>query len=463
MKNSKKSRKFRRITALALAVVFAIGILGGCTVDSPGTSKASVNLMEGISVKAELTDSDIGSWMSNADMQKTINDFSVGLFRESLRQNGGENLLVSPISVLYAMSMCANGADGETRHEMLTALIKGAYDGPLEDGMRETPGEGDIFDEWQEMLNGYLGSYLKAIDGYEGDPERPADLHIANSIWVKNDDNLHVEQDFLETNAKFYNAGIYKSEFDEAARKEINTWIEDNTKGLIKDMLEDMDENAIMYLINALGFEGEWGESYDDWSLEENATFHGENGDSQVTLMHSDEWGYLTDELATGFIKHYAGWDYAFVGLLPNEGVSVDEYVASLTGEGLYNMLTNMSDEKVITALPKFESKSALSLVEVFKALGINDAFELEKADFTKLGTYKDRNIRIGNILHNTYIDVNQSGTKAGAATVIEMVAEGIFFEEEPPKKVILDRPFVYIIIDTNQNIPLFIGVERNI
>ena len=394
MQKDKETRNFARITALMLVVILVTNGLGGCALDKTGMVRTSNNLMEGISVKAEITSQDIASWMENRDMQKSVNTFGVSMFKQSLGDAGGENLLVSPISVLYAMSMCANGAEGETKHEMLAALINGSYTGPLEDGMRETPGEGDIFDE--------------------------------------------------------------------SARKEINKWIEDNTKGLIKDMLKEMDENAIMYLINALGFEAEWLSPYEDYQVQDE-TFHGENGDSTVPFMHSQEWGYLKDDLATGFIKPYAGWDYAFVGLLPNEGVSVDEYIASLTGEDLYKMLTEYSQEDVIVSIPQFENESAMSLVETFMKMGVKDAFNIDAADFTKLGTYEDRNIKIGDILHNTYIKVDQNGTKAGAATVVEMVAEGAFFEPEPPKEVHLDRPFVYMIIDANQNIPLFIGVERNI
>ena len=458
----KQVRKPRKAIVMVLTLLFTLGFLGGCATDKPGMVNPSTNLMDGVQVKAELSSQDITSWMENQNMQQSVNTFGVSMFKQSIGDAGGENLLVSPISVLYAMSMCANGANGITRCEMLDALINGFSNGEVKCGTRETPGEGDIFDEWQERLNGYLGSYLAAIEGYEGDPERPSDLHIANSIWVKNDDKLHVEKDFLETNGRYYNAGLYKSNFDENARKEINKWIEDNTNGLIKDMLEDMDENAIMYLINALGFEAEWLSPYEDYQVEDE-TFHGENGDTQVPFMHSGEWGYLKDDLATGFIKPYAGWDYAFVGLLPNEGVSVDEYIESLTGEGIYKMLTDYSQEDVIVSIPQFENESAMSLVETFKKMGVSDAFDIDAADFTKLGTYEDRNIRIGDILHNTYIKVDQNGTKAGAATVVEMVAEGAFFEPEPPKEVHLDRPFIYMIIDANQHIPLFIGVERNI
>ena len=406
----KKELKLAKIISVAIMLILVLNIMGGCTVETKPlvtTVEASSDLMEGIDVKSPLTKQEMNTWLSSDSVPKSINTLGVNLFKESIKDAEGENALISPISVLYAMSMCANGANGITRCEMLDALINGSTNGEVECGTRETPGEGDIFDEWQERLNGYLASYLTAIENYEGDPERLAELHIANSIWMKNDDKLHVEQGFLETNGKYYNAGLYKSDFDENARKEINKWIEDNTKGIIKDMLKEMDENAIMYLINALGFEAEWLSPYEDYQVEDE-TFHGENGDTKVPFMHSGEWGYLKDDLATGFIKPYAGWDYAFVGLLPNEGVSVDEYIASLTGEGVYKMLTDYSQEKVIVSLPQFENESAMSLVETFKKMGVNDAFNIDAADFTKLGTYEGKNIRIGDILHNTYIKVDQ-------------------------------------------------------
>ena len=455
----------KKCSVIVITITIIISLLAGCAMDKTGMVTPSTDLMNGIQSKDDLSEQDMEKWLSRKDIKESINDFSVALLKETLSQQDGENLLVSPISVLYAMSMCANGADEMTRVEMLSTLINGSYDGEAICGTRETEGEGDIFDEWQENLNGYLGSYLKSISNYKdnpGAPENPAELHIANSIWMKNDDNLTVEKDFLETNGKYYNAGLFKSNFDENARKQINKWIEDNTNGLIKDMLKEIPENAIMYLINALGFEAEWDAPYNDYQVQE-GTFHGESVEADVKFMHSDEWGYLEDGMATGFIKRYAGWDYAFVGLLPNEGVSIDEYVNSLTGKGLYDLLNNVSDETVITSIPQFESESALSLVEAFKNMGIHKAFSVDEANFTKLGRYEGKNILIGNILHNTFIKVDQKGTKAGAATVVEMVAEGAFFNPEVPKEVHLDRPFVYMIIDTNQNIPLFIGIEKDI
>lgn len=455
----------KRVFVFIVVMVLCLSILGGCVLDKTGMVYEENDLMKGITVGAELTDGEVDTWMNSSeqseDMRKSANEFAVSLFKEGLADAGGENLLVSPISVLYAMSMCANGADEMTRVELLQALATGKYTGEIKCGTRETPGEGDIYDELQEKLNGYLGSYLKAIANYEGDPEKKAELNIANSIWVRNDEKLVVEKDFLETNGKYYNAGVFKSDFDEAARKEINSWIEEHTGGLIKDMLKSLSDDAIMYLVNALSFEAEWAEIYEDYQVSDDV-FYGENGEATVSFMYGEEYGYLNDGKAQGFIKPYAGYDYAFVGLLPNEGITVDEYINGLTGEGLYEMLVNQSDEKVLTSIPQFENESAMSLVDAFKRMGVNEAFDIENANFTRMGSYEDKNIAIGNILHNTYIKVDQLGTKAGAATVVEMLA-GAALDPEPPKEVYLNRPFVYMIIDTNQNLPLFIGVERNI
>ena len=446
----KREVKIVKVIALATMLVLVLNMMGGCAVGA--NVEASSNLMEGINVNSELTQKEMEASLADAEISEAVNKFGVSLFKEGVKENGGENILISPISVLYAMAMCANGAEGMTMTELMTTFIMGDF----HDGCD------CILEDWQENLNKYLASYLNATENYAGDPERPAELHIANSIWMKDDEKFHVEKDFLETNGKFYNAGLFKAAFNEQTRKNINAWIEENTKGLIKDMLKQINADSVMYLVNALGFEAEWADVYFDYNLTEDEVFHGEAGDSKVTLMHSTEYSYLKDELATGFIKYYAGYDYAFVGLLPNEGVSVDEYVASLTGQGIYEMLNNISDEQVITAIPQFEDESALSLVDTFKALGLKDSFDVDAANFSRLGTYEDNNIYIGNILHNTFIKVDQKGTKAGAATIVEMAC-GSAYNPEPPKEVILDRPFIYMIIDANQNIPLFIGVERNI
>ena len=458
-------------TIITMMIAFLVASsLAGCGGSGSKNYSGTTDLMNGIATNTELSEAEIEKGLANGG-DKYYFDFAAELFKESM---DGSNLLVSPLSVIYALAMTTNGADGLTRCELLEALANGRCSGEALCGTSST-GEGDIFDEWQNNLNEYLRAYMGLVKQHEsqeelmlknwgddGKTKKPSTLNVANSIWIKDDPKLEVKEDFLKTNGEYYNAGVRKLEFDEKARKSINAWIEDNTGGTIKDMLKEISPNAIMYLINALAFEAEWMEPYLDYQVHE-GEFHGENGDETVDFMTGEEYIYLEDELSTGFIKPYLGGNYAFAAILPDEGVDLDEYVSSLSGDSLKSLLEKQIYHDVIATMPKFESRSSLNLVDTFKSLGVTDAFNMEVADFTKLGSYEDQNIFIGRILHDTYIKVDEKGTKAGAATIVEMAAEGAMEEEEPPKYVVLDRPFLYMLIDTKANIPLFMGVMRNI
>ena len=473
-----KKKMFLTITIIAAMLLSTV--LSGCGNVAQSLGKSG-DLMKGITVDTGVSDQDMEEAFSKGGGENYCN-FAVEFFKTSALNKGevsdedSGNLLLSPLSVIYAMSMVSNGAEGMTRTQLLTALTEGKYSGEIICGTSST-GEGDIYDEFQDNLNNYLRAYMnlvinrlsydekniKDFYGSESKNMKPGELHVANSIWFKKDPQLKVEKDFLEINGKYYNAGIRETEFNEAARRDINKWIEENTGGMIKDMLKEIPEEAIMYLINALAFEGSWEETYEDYQVEE-GEFFGESQNTKVEFMTGSENNYLEDELATGFIKPYMGYHYGFVGLLPNEGVSLDEYIDSLTGENIHNMIVNRSYSQVIATMPKFEEKSSLNLVETFKTLGVIDAFDINAADFSKLGSHGQDNIRIGRILHDTYINVDENGTKAGAATIVEMLAESAMEGEyEPPKVVTLDRPFVYMLVDLEQGIPLFIGAIRDL
>jgi serpin B len=175
--------------------------------------------------------------------------------------------------------------------------------------------------------------------------------------------------------------------------------------------------------------------------------------------MYSDEYKYLDDGKATGFIKPYAGNKYSFAALLPNENIQIDEYIQSLTGTGFLNMIKNAENIIVQTYLPKFKYEYEIKMNDALKTLGMPDAFHDGKADFKKMATSSDGNIYIGEVLHKTFISVDELGTKAGAVTKVEIQAECVI---EYEKTVRLDRPFVYAIIDNATNLPVFIGTVVN-
>ena len=384
------------------------------------------NLMDGITPNnIELT-ADVSA--SSAD----ITDFAIRLFKAT--SENGKNTLVSPLSVMYALAMTANGAEGETLSEMERVL-----------GIN------------REELNSLLYAYISTLPNGE-----KYKLSIANSIWFKDDSRFSVKRDFLQKNADYYGADIYKSAFDNRTLKDINNWVSKKTDGMIDKALDEISDDAIMYLVNALAFEAEWRSIYNSKQVRD-GEFTSESGEKMsVEMMYSDESKYIEDENATGFIKYYSGGKYAFAALLPNEGMSVSEYLNTLDGESVQAMLSGMKTVSVRAAIPKFETEYSTEMSEILSNMGMPTAFDPSLADFSSLGSYSVGNIYINKVVHKTYIRVDERGTKAGAVTVVEMnkATAGDPFET---KQVYLDRPFVYMLIDCENNIPFFIGTTMSV
>ena len=172
--------------------------------------------------------------------------------------------------------------------------------------------------------------------------------------------------------------------------------------------------------------------------------------------MYSDEEYYWEDDLSTGVMKYYEGDVYAFVGLLPKEGVTLERYVESLSGEALKIILTGFQNAEVSTKLPKFRAETTADLIPVLQRMGMKDIFDPALADLSAMGSTSTGMLYINQVLHKTFINVDEKGTQAGAAT---MVAAGDGAEApHEVKQVHLDRPFLYMIVDTRKNIPLFMG-----
>lgn len=179
--------------------------------------------------------------------------------------------------------------------------------------------------------------------------------------------------------------------------------------------------------------------------------------------MHSQEHQYLESEHATGFLKYYHNADYAFAALLPEEGMTVSEYADTLTGETLLELLRQPQDVPVNVSLPKFETECSTELSDVLKSMGMTDAFDSSAADFSGMGSSKDGPLYISKVLHKTFLTLDEQGTKAGAATAVEMESGSSAGDSQDPKEVILDRPFLYLIIDCTANLPLFIGTADTV
>jgi len=174
--------------------------------------------------------------------------------------------------------------------------------------------------------------------------------------------------------------------------------------------------------------------------------------------MYSEEYDtYVEDNLFTGFLKDYEGGRYTFVALLPKEGVTVTEVAESLSGESVNGLVNSRWGGTVLTGLPKFQTEFDTEMSDVLKTMGMTDAFDSNKADFSSLATYSGGYIFLNRVIHKTFISVGEQGTRAGAATVIEAAAEAAM-EPEEIKEVILNRPFLYMIWDMEAKMPVFMG-----
>ncbi len=397
---------------LAFSLIFN---LSACTAVLP-TAQAA-DLMENITAQS------VNEKAPDELFKTAYCTFTANLLNESVSRE--KCTLVSPLSVMLALAMTANGADSQTLAEMESAL------GGIE----------------INALNEYLYTYQKSLPNSE-----KVKFSIANSIWFRQD-FAKVKPDFLQINADYYGAAAYKEPFDDSTVKKINKWVDKGTDGMIDSIIDSINPNTILYLINCLAFDGEWEKTYERSEVF-NRVFTDAKGRRQdVEFLHSEEQIYLSCDNAQGFMKNYKGGDYAFAALLPDENVNIYDFVATLSGEKLLNILENGSNETVHTAMPKFEFDFDIELTDGLKNMGMPSAFDGNLADFSRMA---ENPCYISTVIHKTYICVDEHGTKAGAITLVgadEKSAEVV------AKEVILNRPFVCAIIDTQNRLPIFIGV----
>ena len=415
--------KMKNILKSMLCTVLCAAMFSACAQNTPPVlSDSSVNLTAHLKANAVT-----GKTADKAFVDSQY-EFSVELFKRVCAESDG-SVLVSPVSVMLALAMTANGADGETLKEMEDVL-----------GM-------DI-----DELNKYL--YEAYIKGKKDDKV----LSIADSIWIRDIEALHVNDEFLQTDKDYYDAEVYKAPFDQTTVDDINKWCDAHTNGMIKKILDEIGDDEIMHLINAVCFVGEWQEEYKKSSVRD-AEFTKADGTKQnVKMMYSTEEYYYKYGGAKGFKKPYKN-GYSFVAMLPDKGTDISEFCAGLSGEYVSAFLESGQSAKVETGLPKFTLDFNVNLNDTLKAMGMPSAFDGAAADFSKLGHSDRGNIRIGYVNHFTHIEVDEKGTKAAAITDVMLEDRCVMYQNE----VILDRPFVYMIIDDATELPVFIGVAESI
>ncbi len=358
--------------------------------------------------------------------------FATNLLRGVQAQQPGENVLLSPLSVMLALTLTATGAKGETRAQMEQLL-----------------GTSDA-----EALLQRLSDHVRKLPS-----DDCARTTVADSLWLRDDDGLVTSEDFLWRATNMYGAEVYVEPFNDATAQKINAWTDKATDGMIREVVKEIDPQAMLYLINALLFDAQWQDVYRESALVP-GTFTAADGEKQeVTMMKSTERIYLRDEYAQGVRRYYQSGGYSLVALLPDQGVRMEDYLASLTGERLTALLESSGAPIVHTTLPKFSIRAEYELSDVLASLGMTDVFDSQAADLGDLATLNGESVYISSIRQSTAIEVNEVGTRAAAVTVEHAAGasrpEGVYYLN-------FDRPFVFMILDRNK-VPLFVGVVNSI
>ena len=406
--------KMKKLLAAVLAAACFLGT-AGCA----SQTIAATDLTKNVKKTAQAPSLD------EAAQDRTIEDltgFGVKLLQNEM---GKTDPLISPLSIAAALSMTANGAVGETKAQM------------------------------EEVLGASADTLSSSFAALQSALKNDKQLKLANSIWLKDTPTLHVEDAFLQKNADCFGAGIYAAPFDDSTKTAINDWVKEKTDGMIPEILDKISADSVVYLVNALAFDAKWEDIFETTQVRTGRFTSREGVEQTGDFLYGETSQYLSGEHAEGFLKYYEGQKYAFAALLPEAGMDITDFVSGLTGQALHAILSSPQTETVEFGLPKFKTAFDTELSESLIALGMTDAFDGEKADFSALGSSDEGNILISRVLHKTFIQVDEAGTKAGAATAVEMVAEGA---AEYPHSVYLERPFVYMIVDMETKLPVFLG-----
>ncbi len=403
-----------RYSTIAL-ILASLVILISCGKNDPEPVNREPN-------KIELT-------MKSAELIEADHQFAFEIFGEILGSSDEVNLMISPLSVSYALGMTLNGADGTTR-----------------DAFRDVLHFGDLTD--QEVNESYkeLMSQLVTLDDR-------VEFSIANSIWYKLGYNVLAE--FISTNQDYFDAAVEELDFSDPQSVDIiNGWIEDKTNDKIRDMLDFIPADAVMYLINAIYFNATWKYQFDPGDTY-NGDFTLENGTShQVEYMQVEGgFNFTYQEKFSAVELPYGDSAFSMVVLLPGAGVTTADLVDAMDAGSWDTWFEYPNHTNVHIELPKFKYGFKSLLNDPLIELGLGIAFS-DFADFTRITP--PGGLFISRVIHQTFIDVKEEGTEAAAATIVEIMETSA--GGGGPVQFKVDRPFLYVIRENSTGAILFMG-----
>jgi serine protease inhibitor len=355
------------------------------------------------------------------------NEFGFDIFQRIVADEPKDiNLFISPTSISLALAMTLNGARNSTADSMEHAL------------------------RLPDLTNTEINAVYKSlIDGLTTVDDKVL-LKIANSIWYRQD--FTVEKDFLSVNQDYYASEVKGMDFSNPSAKDIiNSWVEDKTNGKIKNLIDQVNSTDIMFLINAIYFKGTWQLEFDKGKTADQPFYLSDGSQKVVPMMNlKDTLNCYNNDLFQAVELDYGRGNYSMVVLLPKTGKSTGDIIKALTPENWKEWTSRFHKTEVTLSLPKFKFEYDIQLKKVLCNMGMSVAFS-SNADFT--GINKNGGLYIDYVRHKSFVEVNEEGTEAAAATVV-----GIKYVAIMENTMFVNRPFIFAIREKSTGAVAFIG-----
>ncbi|NET60337.1 MAG: serpin family protein [Symploca sp. SIO2E6] len=356
--------------------------------------------------------------------------FGFKLFSEILKQQQDENIFISPTSVAIALAMTYNGASGETQQAMADVL------------------------ELQQLSLKDINQahHLLQTSLTTADPQ--VQLSIANSLWVKQ--GVPFKGEFLQTNQQFYSGKVTELDFaSPEAPKVINSWVKENTNGKIEQIVEQLQPDHLLFLINAIYFKGNWSEQFDKSKTTERPFYLTDGTTKQHPMMSQfGNYRYTENDSFQAISLPYGGGRLSLYVFLPREDTTLETFQQQLTYENWQQWMNQFQMRDGEIQLPRFQFDYDIQLNDALKALGMEAAFTASQADFSNMTAAP---VKIDEIKHKTFVEVNEEGTEAAAATSVGVAITSVTIPKSPFQMVV-ERPFFVAIRDNQTRTVLFMG-----
>ncbi len=353
------------------------------------------------------------------------------MFDQLNKQDEGENIFISPLSIVIALAILYNGAEGETRAAMAKSL-----------GIDELSLE-EVNDTIAELRSNLTRSGPKV------------ELAIANSLWASQ--GVDFNTDFLERNRQFYEAEITSLDFDNPAAPDvINQWVTENTRGKIGKIVGVIDPMTVMFLINAIYFNSEWTAEFDEAKTQDRSFHLMDGSEKQHPMMsQSGEYKYMENGDFQAVSLPYGEGQVSLYIFLPRKDSTLTEFLGSLNAPRWEDWVIQFRSREGDIVLPRFRTEYGASLKHPLKALGMAIAFDPDRANFNGMRPTPP-NLYISEVKHKAFIEVNEKGTETAAVT---SVVVGHTDAQEPPGfSFVAERPFFYAIRDNETGSLVFMG-----